>query len=503
MGVIIRQSIKGTIANYIGVGIGFVTTFFVLTRFLTAEEIGLTRVLIDAATLLAALAQLGTGSSIVRYYPYFKNEAHKDYGFFFWTLLVPLIGFAIFGSLYVALRAPIEGVFAEKSPLFVDYYFAVLPLAFFILYMTIFESNANVLMRIVVPKITREIIVRLLTLTTYLLYAFNILTFNGFVIAFCSVYGVATLVNVVYLFTLRRVSLKPNWQHITKSLGKDYLFYTLFLITTAFATAVTPVVSTFFISAQQGLAFTGIFAIATYIATIIDIPYRSLGAIAQPELSQAIKEQNIEGANRLCKSVSLHQLLAGSFIFFCIWINIDLLFALLPNGEQYALAKNVVLILGFSRLINSTLSIGTSALNYSKFYYFSLIFALLQTALSIYLNNRLITIWGINGAAAATLLSYAIYYIALLILVRQKIHTSPFSLAQFKILAIILVLLLLNFVWNFGVAQCCILAQQPLWLQCAEAVLRTVSLGTFGIFCCYKWQISAEFSRLIKQLLRK
>ena len=77
MGVIARQSIKGAIANYIGVAIGFYVSFFVLTRYLTQEEIGLTRVLIDAAVLFASFAQLGTGSSIIRFFPYFKDENAK------------------------------------------------------------------------------------------------------------------------------------------------------------------------------------------------------------------------------------------------------------------------------------------------------------------------------------------------------------------------------------------------------------------------------------------
>lgn len=82
MGIIIRQSVKGTVVSYVGIAIGFFTTFFVLTNFLTAEEIGLTRVLVDAATVFAGLAQLGTTSSAIRYYPYFK-EGEKDHGFFF------------------------------------------------------------------------------------------------------------------------------------------------------------------------------------------------------------------------------------------------------------------------------------------------------------------------------------------------------------------------------------------------------------------------------------
>ena len=40
MGIIAKQSIQGTIVTYLGVAVGFVTTFFVLTRFLSAEEIG-------------------------------------------------------------------------------------------------------------------------------------------------------------------------------------------------------------------------------------------------------------------------------------------------------------------------------------------------------------------------------------------------------------------------------------------------------------------------------
>ena len=89
MGVIAKQSIRGAIANYIGVVIGAVTTFFVVTDLLTQEEIGLTRVMVDAAMLFAGLAQLGTNASILKFYPLFKDPESRDHGFFGWTLLLP------------------------------------------------------------------------------------------------------------------------------------------------------------------------------------------------------------------------------------------------------------------------------------------------------------------------------------------------------------------------------------------------------------------------------
>ena len=83
MGIVIRQSIKGTLVNYVGAFIGCVTTLFVVTKFLPPEDVGLRSVIYEAALLVATLAQLGTTSSIMRYFPYFKDNAKGHNGFFF------------------------------------------------------------------------------------------------------------------------------------------------------------------------------------------------------------------------------------------------------------------------------------------------------------------------------------------------------------------------------------------------------------------------------------
>jgi len=43
MGVVIRQSFKGTILTYIGAVLGFITQFFVATKFLEPDVIGMTK----------------------------------------------------------------------------------------------------------------------------------------------------------------------------------------------------------------------------------------------------------------------------------------------------------------------------------------------------------------------------------------------------------------------------------------------------------------------------
>jgi len=77
MGVVIRQSIKGTICTYVGAVLGFITQFFVVTKFLTPDTIGITKVFIEVASLFAGFALLGTSASGMRFFPYFRNEKKR------------------------------------------------------------------------------------------------------------------------------------------------------------------------------------------------------------------------------------------------------------------------------------------------------------------------------------------------------------------------------------------------------------------------------------------
>lgn len=501
MGIIIRQSLKGTFANYLGIAIGFFTVFFVLTRYLTPEEVGLTRILVDAGILFSGLAQLGTNSSAIRFYPYFKDERSGDHGFFGWTLIVPLIGFLIYLILFLCFKTTIIKIYEPKSALFTQYVHLLVPLAFFMLYQAVFEVNANVLMRIAVPKFVREVGVRLMTLVCYMLYAYNVLDLDWFVFAFCGVYAVAMLCDFIYLLSLKKISFRIDKSFISPELKKDFLFYTLFMITAALAGNIMPTISTFFVGAKMGLFYTGIFAIANYISAVIEAPYRSLGAIAQPEISQYIKNGDSGGACRLCKSVSLHQLLAGSFIFFIIWINIDLLFYLIPNGNDYAAGKWVVFILGMSRLLNSTLSVGVTVLNYSKYYYYSLLFTLMLTVTAIFLNLQLIPRYGIYGVAFASFAAYALYFALLLWVVWRSIHVNPFSFAQVKISLVMLLMFAFNALWyHFLTPE----FSQSTGIMLAEAVVRTLFFVLVIVWLTYKIRISSEVNRLIdKYILRK
>ena len=496
MGVIAKQSVWGALANYLGVAIGAVTTFFVVTDLLTQEEIGLTRVMVDAAMLFAGLAQLGTNASIVKFYPEFKDGQSRDHGFFGWTLLPPLVGFAAIATVCLLFSDNIVGYYSQNSPLIADYFHLLLPLTFFMLYMTVFETNASVLKHIAFPKFVREVVVRLLNLGAYLLYGHHVISLDLFVLLFCASYAVAMVVNLVYLTTLGKISFRPDLHFVDRKMLRRILVYTLFMTATVLAGNVKLFNS--ILLAKEGLALAGVYTIACYIANVIEIPYRSLGAISNPIISEAMQSGNLKEVERLGRQVALHQFLVATMLLFFIWINLRPLFAIIPNGDEYLSGMGVVLFLGLANIINSTLSTATSMLNYSKHYALALPFIILLTAAAILFNHWLIPLWGATGSACATLFAYLLYFLPLLTFLKLRLGVSLFCKKQLYVALFVLLLFGLNALWDWQLT--------PLWGHAlpgmagllAEALLRTLLFAVVAYLGVRKMHISPEVDRLLR-----
>jgi len=231
-----------------------------------------------------------------------------------------------------------------------------------------------------------------------------------------------------------------------------------------------------------------------------------LGAISQPHISQAMAKQDTETANVLCKNVALHQFMVGSFVFFLVWINIDFLFDLLPNGDIYRLGKWAVLILSLGRLIYSSFGVAITVISYSKYYYYSLIFTILLATVSVLMNRWLVPILDINGAALAGVLSYFVYYVLLLTFIKWKIGVMPFSRKLFPVAAIVLILFGLNWLWTIALTPWFAnLFEKPIFGLAIDAAMKSVIFLVLGMTVLYKMKISASVNDLVDRVrgLRK
>ena len=507
MGVIARQSIKGALANYLGVAIGFVITFFVLTRYLTEEEVGLTRVMVDAAMLFSCLAQLGTNASIVRFFPHFKGDGARgtvNHGIFGLSLLLPLAGFTVLALLLLVFHGPLVEMYSVKSPLIADYFHLLPMLTFFALYMTVFETNASVLMRITAPKMVREVGIRVFNLAAYLLYGYRLIGIDTFVWMFCGSYGLAMALNLCYLLRISGCGLrifKVDWSFLTRERVREIGRYTFFMTATVLAGNI-PLINSLFLGVKAGAALTGVYAIASYIANVVEVPYRSLGAISRPVVASAVKEGDWAEVNRLGRQVSLHQLMVSLTIFYVIWINLDTLYAFIPNGANYAGGAGVVLLLGMAKVVNSSFSIGTDVLNYSRHYSRSLLFILVLTLSAVGLNTWLIGLWGIDGSAAATLIAYVLYFALLLGYLWWREGVSLFSGGQAKTVALMAAAFGLDRLWAATLTPL-LAGQGSTAALLADAVLKTLVLTAALLAAMYAWRVSPTVNEMVEKEYNK
>ena len=96
MGIIIKQSIKGSIWSYLGVAIGFVTTAYLYSEYLTTEIVGLLGLLLSYSILFAQFSSLGINGVTARLFPYFRDKGKGHNGYLFIAFLVAAFGFSLF-----------------------------------------------------------------------------------------------------------------------------------------------------------------------------------------------------------------------------------------------------------------------------------------------------------------------------------------------------------------------------------------------------------------------
>jgi O-antigen/teichoic acid export membrane protein len=492
MGIVIRQSIKGTIATYIGAFIGFITTMFIRTKFITAEDNGLISVILEIGFMFGLLAQLGTSSSAVRFFPYFKNKGANNNGFFFYLMALPFFGCIIFVLTYLVLKTPVTNFFIKESELIVSYYYWVIPLIVFTAYLSVFESYSIINMRITATKFNREIIIRILTLVIYLLYGYEIINRTGFVAATVISYGLAMLFLFFYLSRITTVSLRHDISFLNKPLRTDIFKYSSFLVIGGLGGAIIPKLDLFMVSSEMGLEYAGIYTIVFYIVAVIEIPSRSIGSIASPIASDAVKKGDFKTVNKLYQTVSLHQLLAGGVVFILIWINIDNIFKIMPNGDTYAAGKWVFLFLGISKLVTMTLSFGGVLITFSKYYYWSLYFTFFITGLGILTNFLLIPIWGITGAAIASFLTCLFSYLAQQWIVFKKVKGgNPYT---FDLLKLVIILFAMS-----GINSLLFEIDNP-WF---DGIFRTAIIAVTGAALLYFFKISKELNNIVLIIIKK
>lgn len=407
MGIVKRQGIYNTVLSYVGVVIGFVNILVIQPKFLSTEEIGLVRVLYSFSVLMASLMPLGITNATTRFFPLFRDPDNRHGGFFGFMLLFPVVGYLLLGGGIYLFRDFFISEYAAKSPLFSEYFNYVFPLSLALNLISVFNVYCFAHFRTTVPVLLQDVFTRVGSIVVVSAYFVRMIDLDMLVTCIVGIYGVQLILLTGYMVRFDRPRLRFDSDVITSDRRSEMLRYALLFSFAALASLGLKQLDVVMLGREVDLALVGVYGVVATIPAVIEGPIVALEKILSATMSDAMQHRRWDEVRRMYTLSSRYLLLIGGLFFLGINLNVHDLISLLP--ESFAAGTNVVYILSAGVLFNMATGSNTSVLFYSDHYRAGLAMLFGLILLAFVTNLVLIPLFGLEGAALATVSSLLLY----------------------------------------------------------------------------------------------
>jgi O-antigen/teichoic acid export membrane protein len=434
MGIVQKEALNTTILSYIGLIIGYINKGFLFIVFLSTEQIGLVNLLLSVGLLFAHLSNFGLVNAVWRFFPFFRNEEKDHYGFLKGILIKVIIGAIIYAIIAYVLKPEIIYLYKEKSALFVDYFFWVIPIGLANVMFLIFDMFLRGLNKNTISVISNEFFHRLLTTLLILLFAFKLIHFDLFVVFFSLSFFLPTLILFVHLVKIKELKFKRSSAKISKKFQRIVYSYSIFSYLNSIGSVVIVTMDAMMIAVFLGLKATGVYSTILYLINALQIPIRSIMRVGTSLVAKYWKEKDMEKMNELYIKVSSISLIISLYTFMLVWINIDHIIFYLP--KDFKIAGITFLIFMIGKMIDMYFGLNGIIFITSKKYKYDIIFTAILLVAVYFMNLYLIPKFDILGAAISTSFAIIFYNVGRLIFVWKLYGLQPFEFNQFKIIAL-------------------------------------------------------------------
>ena len=429
MGEIRKQSFYSSIYTYIGFSIGALNTLVLLTPkfgFFTLEQVGLTRLLLDFVALFSVIAALGSHTTFLKFFPY--HEAYlkkKENDLPFLTTFISAVGTFLLIVFFLAFESFFARKFGRNSELFVENFKFVIPFLISVVIFNLFENFAWSVRKTITSNFAKEVIVRIATLVCITLYYLKWIDIETFFLLFSLTYVPAFLYVGFVLYKDGTIQFYTKISKVTKRLFSKMLAFAAFHFTGGLFSILPKTIDGLIISSIIGLDKNGIYAIPTYLITVMEVPQRSMLGIGSATISTAWRNNDIGKIKNIYQKSSINLFVLGLMLFGLLFPNIDNLIRFM--GEEYAPIKFVFLILGLAKLVDLLMGLNSLIMGFSKYwridFYINLVLILLAISFTYFLSLR----FGIYGTAIGSAVTMLAYNLMRFVFINSLFHIQPFT----------------------------------------------------------------------------
>jgi O-antigen/teichoic acid export membrane protein len=484
MGIVINQSIKNTIITYIGFAIGAANTLFMYPHFLGDTYYGLTGYLLSSANIIFPLMAFGVHNTLIKFFSQYNTDKEKA-SFLTYILMLPflfLIPMIVLGTLGYET---IADFLSRKNPIIYDYVWQIPVIGLCMGYFEIFYAWVKVHMQSVFGSFIKEIILRVfITVFLYAVY-FKWISPLTFINMLMLIYLAAMLLMFLYAMKVKPIS----FSFVKPDNSRAVFVYSIFIILSGSIANMLLDIDKNMIGQYIKIENIAYYSVAIFIATVISVPSRAMHQITYPITAKLMTEGKHDELNDLYKKTSISLQVVGGLVFLGILVNIHQLYILLP--KSYSGGIFVVFIIGMSKYFDLILGNNNAIIFNSKYYKAVLFLGLFLVVLTVGLNMYFIPIYGIKGAALATLISITLYSLAKLLFVVLRMKLYPFTYKTLVSAGVSIVCFFVFYYWNFSF--------HPI----VNILLKSGLISLVYVYLNYKFKVSPEINQVIDSVIKK
>jgi O-antigen/teichoic acid export membrane protein len=426
MGVIQKETIKGSTWSYVGALLGFINTGLLFPKIFSTSEIGLLSVLVAISALFSQFSSLGMNSVTARLFPYFNHTKKERTGYFTLLVLVTTIGFLVSFLVGLLFKDWIIESKTDESGLLVKYAFYLIPMTIFTLYFNALDVYNKMLYDITSGIFYKEFLLRVLNFISIGLYFFGVINFDVFVFLYVLSYFIPLAGLFIVLLIRKEFAFHWKFDLLSKAMKRELFLVALFGILAGFSGIIIDYLDKYLVGKYLGLSDAGVYTTVFYIATMILLPSRALNKISSTLIAESWKKNDLATIKTIYTKSSINQFVFGLFLFVLILTNLHNIFQFLPS--QYSHGKMVLIIIGFSNMIIMLSGVSYSIISTAKYYWYMSALMMVQMVLIIVTNILLIPLIGMTGAAVASFISVSVIRIGSVIIIGFKSRIWPFRL---------------------------------------------------------------------------
>ena len=479
MGIVFKQTSWNIVTITIAILIGGINTLYFYPEFLREQYYGLVVFLLATSNLLQPLMSFGAQHTIIKFFSSFKNVKEKD-EFLSSIIFLPLFFILPICFLVVQFHDLIAEFLSVKNPIIKSYVWVIFLVSFATSYFEVFYAWSRVQFKSIFGNILKEIYPRIAVFILLFLVSIDILTKENFVWWLTGLYYIRLIIMIIYSLFL----YTPKFSVKIPNNFKEILSYSIYILLAGSAASFLIDIDKYMIPQKQAISQTAYYAVAVFIATVVEIPGRAMFQIINPLVAKALNEENFVELKNLYKQSSENLLIVCGLFFLLINLNIDSFYMLL-NNQEYSNASLVVLIISSAKLIQMSFGCGPAILATSKFYKITLPFSIAMAVSVYFLNDYLIDLYGINGAAISTFIVLLIFTVLKIIYIRYKVKLQPFNFNSIKIFTSILLIYFFNSYINLELS--------PL----IEIIIRSIIILITYVLIIYFFGVSKKMKDLL------